>query len=330
MLYNKFLFGVIMIKKQDKNLTIKKDRYLIHISNNITLAQKKLHNALIYKAKKDLFQDNTQRIFTIDIVELNNLTGVNISNNIQLKTELKALTKINVEYIGFKSSSDLTETDWGYFNLLSEVNLKNSIVTFEFSSSVLKAIYNPTIFTVLELTTIKNFTSKFSLALYEFLKDRKTYIPVLTITDCKKMLVGDVSLFERFQNFKKDVLDIATNEITLKSDLIASYELVKNKNTYTHIKFKSIPKEPEGTYNKLENEIIQQLKEYFVKKDKSFDFDSRFEKVEFIKDNDKLVIKTLPELEYKKQWLIDNNFDKKIKNILFQQFNIIFKEVVLK
>ncbi len=317
------------IKKENKKLIIKKDRCLISISNDITLTQRKVYNALLFNTKKQLLNNTNKRIFEIELTELEKIADIKNTNRVYLKKEIKELMTKTIEF-DIIDNDDLNNIDYDVSTFISRVKIQKGVIQYEFSSLILQMIYKPNIFTLLELNQINTLTSKFSLALYEFLKDRKTFIPKISITDCKKMLIGDVELYTEFRNFRLRVLDVATKEITDKTDLIVSYELIKNKNTYTHIKFNAIPKEPEVITIKLENEIIEKIKEFLVKKDKSFDFDSRFEGVEFIKDNDNLIIKTLPELEYKKQWLIDNNFDKKIKNIIFQQCNITFKDVVLK
>jgi plasmid replication initiation protein len=317
------------IKKENKKLIIKKDRCLISISNDVTLTQRKIYNALLFTAKKCLFKDKTQRTFEIELSELELITNIKNTNRVYLKKEIKELMTKTIEF-DIIDNDDLNIIDYEASTFIASIKIKNAIVKYEFSSLILEMIDKPKKFAILELNQISAFTSKFSLALYEFLKDRKTFIPKITILDCRKMLVGDVKLFKMFADFKKDVLDKATNEITEKTDLIASYELIKHKNTYTHIIFKSIQKEQESNAIKLDSEITEKLIIELNKSDKLDSFKMRYDDnpLEFQIIDKELVI--ISPAEHFTQWLIDNHFDNKIKNILHLKFNLTFNKVILK
>ncbi len=313
------------IKKENKKLIMKKDRCLISISNDITLTQRKVYNALLFNTKKQLLKDSNKRIFEIELTELENI--LNIKNNrVFLKKEIKDLMDKIIEF-DVIDEKDENNIKLKRSHFIASVDIESGLLKYDFSMIILQMIDNPNIFTLLELNQMNVLNSKFSLSLYEFLKDRKAFIPKLTITDCKKMLVGDLTLYQDIRDFKKRVLEVATKEITDKTDLIASYELIKNKNTYTHIKFNAIPKEPEGIYNKLEPETLQKLMTELNKND-SFVIRNEEKSLEFqIIDKDLIVITPA---EHFKQWLTDNHFDNKIKNILYTQFNLIFDKVIFK
>jgi hypothetical protein len=320
----------MVITKQDKKLIIKKDRCLISISNDVTLTQRKIYNALLFNTKKCLFKDKTQRTFEIELSELELITNIKNTNRVYLKKEIKDLMTKTIEF-DIIDNDNLNIIDYEASTFIASIKIKNAIVKYEFSSLILDMIDKPKQFAILELNQISAFTSKFSLALYEFLKDRKTFIPTLTITDCRKLLVGDLNLYsERFQNFKVKVLDIAIKEITEKTDLIASYELIKHKNTYTHIIFKSVQKEQESNAIKLDSEITEKLIIELNKSDKLDSFKMRYDdnKLKFQIIDKELVI--ISPAEHFTQWLIDNHFDNKIKNILHLKFNLTFNKVILK
>jgi len=314
------------IKKENKKLTIKKDRCLISISNDITLTQRKVYNVLLFNTKKQLFTDSNKRIFEIELTELEKLADIKNTNRVYLKKEINELATKTIEF-DIIDDNDLNNIDSDISTFVSRIKIKNGVVKYEFSSLILEMIDKPNIFTLLELNQINTLTSKFSLSLYEFLKDRKKKKKKITIADCKKMLVGDLNLYQDIRDLKKRVLEVATKEITDKTDLIASYELIKNKNTYTHIKFNAIPKEPEVITIKLEPETLQKLMTELNKND-SFVIRNEEKSLEFqIIDKDLIVITPA---EHFKQWLIDNHFDNKIKNILYTQFNLVFDKVIFK
>jgi hypothetical protein len=317
------------IKKENKKLIIKKDRCLISISNDITLTQRKVYNALLFNTKKQLLKDSNKRIFEIELTELEKIADIKNTNRVYFKKEINDLMDKVIEF-DIIDNDDLNNIDSDRSHFISRVKIKNGVIQYEFSSLILEMIDKPNIFTLLELNQINTLTSKFSLALYEFLKDRKNFIPKITITDCKKLLVGDIELYNEFRNFRLRVLEVATNEITEKTDLIASYELIKHKNTYTHIIFKSVQKEQESNAIKLDSEITEKLIIELNKSDKLDSFKMRYDdnKLKFhIQENELIIISPA---EHFKQWLIDNHFDNKIKNILHLKFNLTFNKVILK
>ncbi len=191
----------------------------------------------------------------------------------------------------------------------------------------------PKPYAIFDLLQLSNFTSKFSVALYEFIKTKTKFIPEMELTEFRKLIVGDLNLYEDIDNLKKWVINVATKEITEKTNLNVSYKLISYKGRkYTHIQLnvteKKFPEiEDENKVEKLDEKLSAQLFEEINKIDEMVTL--RFEGIHFYKEGTTLIVKTpFPHIN---QWLIDNHFPNKIKHILFNKLdNSDFANVEIK
>lgn len=317
---------MVLKKKISKTITIFKDKDLIMMSNNITLNQRKLYNVLLYKAKQELLKNDKKNVFKIDVKELENISQISISNREQLTVELKGLMQTIIEFVG---------SDNKYFKmsvLVSYIEYKEGFVIYELTNFLCDMLLTiPKQFAIIDLISIGSFKSKFSIALYEYLKTKTKYIPELELIEFKKIIIGDVNLYSDIKNLKADVLNIATKEITDKTNLNVTYDLISYKGKkYTHIQFFVTMKEPETNTIKLDSETMEKLIIELNKGDKLDSFQNRYNDngLEFQIIDKELIVKT--PAEHFKQWLMDNHFDNKIKNILHLKFNLAFDKVILK
>ena len=108
-------------------------------------------------------------------------------------------------------------------------------------------------YTQAELVTYLGMKSKYAKRLYELLKSRvrmkypDAYSPAAAeyaLEELKRLL--DAELYVHYRNFKQKVLDPAMAEITAATDIIASYEPVKEGRKTTAIVFSMQLKEPRG------------------------------------------------------------------------------------
>jgi plasmid replication initiation protein len=318
---------MVLKKKISKTITIFKDKDLIMMSNNVTLNQRKLYNVLLYNARQELLKNENKNVFKIDVKELENISQISISNREQLTVELKGLMQTIIEFVG---------SDNKYFKmsvLVSYIEYKEGFVIYELTNFLCDMLLTiPKQFAIIDLISIGSFKSKFSVALYEYLKTKTKFIPELELIEFKKIIIGDVNLYQDIKHLKEKVLNIATNEITEKTNLNVTYDLISYKGKkYTHIQFFVTMKEPEESNAiKLDSEITEKLIIELNKSDKLDSFKMRYDdnKLKFhIQENELIIISPA---EHFKQWLIDNHFDNKIKNILHLKFNLTFDKVILK
>ena len=79
-------------------MEIKKHSSLVQMNNVTTLQQRKAINALIRIAKDQLKRNSEARNFSIDLGIIKKLSGINRNDNSELKSALKALVSLVIEY----------------------------------------------------------------------------------------------------------------------------------------------------------------------------------------------------------------------------------------
>jgi len=226
-----------------KQLIFEKPSATIAISDPMTTIQRKFYNALLYVAKEDLKKEPTKSEFEIPLNELKNFFDIEDKKNTYLKEKLEELVKLTAKY----NILDKDIEEWGIFSLLPFVRIyidkKNNIgiVKFEIPSLVKKAILNKekNFFARLDLVIIRGLSSKYSVILYELLKDYENVeIPEMTMEKFREIF-GITNKYKKIPDLKRRVLNTAINEINNNPEIEweVNYELRKMGPRYTHIKF---------------------------------------------------------------------------------------------
>lgn len=256
----------------DKNTVIvEKPSGAIAISTNknFTALQRKLYDAFLYVAKQELNKNSNTVEFTISLNNVKGFFTENIyKNNKFLKEQILGLMEIIAQYNILNKDKVI---HWEAFSILPRAYIEEGIIVYEIPTPVKKAILNDKgVFAKIDLIIIKNLQSRYSIILYEILKDyRNAEIPEMRIEDFRKIF-GIVNKYKRFPDLKKRVLDPAIKEINENPHIewSISYKLRKAKNNkYTHIKFIKTPKplpelekqKAQETKNKNYKQIVEQL-----------------------------------------------------------------------
>lgn len=196
----------------------------IHISNDITLLQRRAWNVLLAHAYDELPIKEEHSIKISKLVKTLNYESTNIK---YLKETLKALVDTKVEW-------NLLGRDgkevWGVAALLAQVELEahQGTCTYAYAPAIRKRLYNPAIYAKVNLWLQNKFSSKHTLALYECCVDwynvsnRCGETPWIPIPVLRKSLgVPDGTHYE-FKKFNGRVIKKAIDEINTVSDLSVS------------------------------------------------------------------------------------------------------------
>jgi len=237
-----------------KGLIIKKHSAMIQTSvGNLTLTQRKAINFLIYIVQKSGLRSTYQTTVT----EIKQVCNIASTENIELKDQLKALTKTTIEFNYLDKDK---KNVWEISALLAGCRVvpKTGIIEFAFSPFLLERILHPEMYAPLNVVLISGLKCTYSLILYEFLRDYVSApsVPILTIEEFKNLLGIDETKYKFFPNFKRNVLVPATEEVNLKTDVFCRYELIKEagiRNKYSHIHFFVTKKTGNLTYEKKQD-----------------------------------------------------------------------------
>ena len=167
-----FIYTMKQVSLFNGNVTqIKKHSSIIQISNIVKLQQRKAFNMFLYIAKETLKKNPQASMFNIDLATLKKTAGIKETNNKEVKTLLESLVNIVIEYNVLNKDQKV----WGVFALVSQVQVLTvnniSTVNFAFPPAILDTIQYPSIYTKLDLLIMRDLKSKYSIAMYEILKD---------------------------------------------------------------------------------------------------------------------------------------------------------------
>jgi len=210
----------------------------IQIENNITLLQRRAWNILLANAYDEL---PTKSQHQIHVIELMRSLEFHSKNEDYLKEALKALVSCSVEWnVLDKDGSER----WGVAALLAEVEIENSICTYEYGSTFRRILHNPRMYARLCLSLQNRFHSKHALALWElctdYLGSGREYgeTPFIPLEVFRKLMGIAKDEYPRFNNLTLRVINPALAEINSVSDFRVSVDYQRQGRKVIALKFK--------------------------------------------------------------------------------------------
>lgn len=262
---------------------LKKHAAVIHSASQLTLIQRKLCNALLYKAYPEL---QTLVIHEITIRELLDLIGFSSHNHTVVKEALKSLIKTIIEWNVLDENN---EEDWTASSILASVRLKGPYCYYSYSAHLRELLHQPSMYGRLNMEIQSQFKSAYGLVLYEncMRYRRLQYTRWFELPMFRKLMgiMGDQ--YPIFRDFKRRVLDVGIKEVNQFSDLEITPEFKRTARAVIAIRFllrtKIIPVEHKlvphfviedsllqslstnfGLTTKLANELIAQYGSVFI------------------------------------------------------------------
>lgn len=199
------------IDKQEP-ATLIKHSAAIHISNSLTLIQRKLFNLLLQNAYPDLL---TKETYQIPIPEIKARMRYDSKNDDPLKDALRVLNQTQLEWNVLQKDR---EERWGIGSCLADAEIANGICEYSYSPKMRKLLGSPTVYARLNLEVQNTFRSKHALALWEFLEDalgarRDSAAYTISVPDFRKLMAIEPTQYPEFKDLSKRVLQPATQEI---------------------------------------------------------------------------------------------------------------------
>ena len=210
----------------------------IQIQSKITHLQRRAWNVLLANAYDEL---PNREIHRVSVAELATSLGFNSHNEDHLKETLKALVDCTVEWnILGKDKKE----DWGVASLLASVRIKDGVCTYSFAAHLRYKLYNPRIYTKLNLRLQNRFTHRYALILWEVCFDyfdiarnqgETPFIPIETFRD----LMGlDKDEYPLFKEFNRNVIKPAIQEINALTNFFIEIEPKRIGRKIAELKFR--------------------------------------------------------------------------------------------
>lgn len=253
--------GIIMDELDNKYLN--KHVAAIHCSNNIGLLQRKIFNALLYKAYPKLLEND---FHYISLSEISKLIDYNSKDSSKLKQAFKSLQTTTVEWNIIEDGDASDDEVWCSSTLLasSVIDRKRGFCRYEYSKTLSSLLYQPDIYARIDLGIQNKFNSSYGLALYENcvrFKNVRTTGWIAIDTFRKLMGIAD-SKYSKFSDFNKRVLSPAITEINKISDINVDLQMNRVAQQVVSLKFTIAMKKtikPLGTTSS--KEIVSDYKE---------------------------------------------------------------------
>ena len=185
----------------------------IQIQSKITHLQRRAWNVLLANAYNEL--PNTD-IHRVSVAELARKLGYASNDTEHLKETLEALGACQVKWNVLNKDK---QEKWGFANLLASANIENGICTYGFAPHLRLQLYNPRIYTKLNLRLQNQFTSKYALILWEvcfdyFDADRQQgETPFIPLETFKTLMGLEETDYPVYKVLNQSVIKSAVKEI---------------------------------------------------------------------------------------------------------------------
>src|SRR5258708_1973526 len=149
-------------EKKEVRKEIKKHAATIHCSNTLSLLQRKITNALLYHAYKELMLKDEHEI---TVKQLCRLIGYQGNNHSAIKDAFKGLLSTVIEW---NLINDETGTEnWSASSIIASVSLQGPLCYYAYSPRMKQLLHSPSMFCKINLFIQSHFKSSYGLSLYE-------------------------------------------------------------------------------------------------------------------------------------------------------------------
>lgn len=219
-------------------LTLRKHVAAVHCTG-LGLLQRKVFNVLLVNAYDELLTKAQHRI---DLAVLRVMIDYNSRDRGPLKDALRAIRAVPVEF-NLLGDGDPEDPPWTVTGLIAEASIEDGMVVYSFGPKMAEALYNPSIYALINLRVQSRLTSSFALNLYENLARFRNVGSTgwIALETVRKMLDAVAPLYDEFKRLNTRVLQKAIDECNRKSDLSVAMEVRRHATKgrpVSHLKFK--------------------------------------------------------------------------------------------
>ncbi|RYE15547.1 MAG: RepB family plasmid replication initiator protein [Rickettsiales bacterium] len=221
----------------------------IHVTNTISIIERKISNILLKNSFQNLSIKEKHSITIRDIISL---LGWSSDNNQEL---IKAsLRKLNSTQIEWNILGKDKKNEWGVATIISSAKISKGICEYSYSPILRELLAIPNIYAKLNMAIQAKFSSKYSLALWEFLiemlcraKKNSITTQFIELESIKKILgANGIKIYEEFKILNRDILKKAICEINSISDIDVEHFTKKHGKRVAAIAFKISKKQDFG------------------------------------------------------------------------------------
>ncbi|WP_124077088.1 replication initiation protein [Burkholderia gladioli] len=216
-----------------KSSELRKHVGTVHVGGDLGLLGRKISNVLLLNAYDDLL---TRVEHKIPVGIMSEMLGFDSKNTGALKDALKKIATTPIEFDILHSTGD---EEWGVTTLLSSANIRNGMVTYEYSRRLADKLANPEIYLLININVQKQFSGAYALALYEnCLRFKRTGSTGWISVDIWRRLLGaEAATYDEFKHFNAEVIKKAVKEVSTVSNILITPEYERQNRRVTKIRF---------------------------------------------------------------------------------------------
>ncbi len=250
---------------EEKQFELKKHVNAIHCTNNLSLVQRKLFNALLFNAYPTLLHQSRFQILAKEVCAL---IGYNSNDYAKLKRALLGLITVAVEWNIIDCDTGI-EKKWKASSILASAELANGVCVYEYSHIMRELLFQPEIYGRINMTLMAKFKSSYGLALYEncIRYQRLPQTPWFPLELFRKLMGVMGTKYSKFKDFKKRVLNTAINEVNAISSINIEAEIERKNQKVVKIRFKLTKSKRDENFKResvsVDKDLRQLLMEVF-------------------------------------------------------------------
>ena len=210
----------------------------IQIQSNITHLQRRVWNVLLANAYDELPNKDIHRV---SVAELAEKLGFDSKNQEHLKEALEALVDHTVEWNILDKEKKYV---WGVASLLASAEIENGICTYAFAPHLRYKLYNPRIYTKLNLRLQNRFMSRYALILWEVCFDyfdtARDYgeTPFIRLEKFRELMGIALDGYPIFKHLNHRVIKPAIKEINELTNFFVEVEQKRESRKVAFLKFR--------------------------------------------------------------------------------------------
>ena len=210
----------------------------IQIQGNITHLQRRVWNVLLANAYDELPNKDIHRV---SVAELAERLGFSSRNQDHLKETLEALVDFTVEWNVLGKDKKQV---WGVASLLASAEIENGICTYGFAPHLRYKLYNPRIYTKLNLRLQNRFADRHSLILWEVCFDYfdaardQGETPFIPLEKFRELMGIAPHEYPAFKTLNHSVIKPAIKEINELTNFFVEVEQKRQGRKISFLKFR--------------------------------------------------------------------------------------------
>jgi|WetSurMetagenome_2_1015567.scaffolds.fasta_scaffold123620_2 plasmid replication initiation protein len=242
----------------DENKLIVKKNLFIEAKFDLTLTELKI--VLIALSKIDKYDSDIieSTIQVKDIIELTNIRNKSVYRNIK-----DTVDNLIGKSLKIKDIKNKEYTAYTWFELIN-YKYNTGYISIQFNHALSPfLLYLKDNFTKYILKDVIHMNSKYSIRIYELLKQyEKIGHRTIKLEDLKELLCVE-SLYSRYCHFKSRILEPSRKEINKYSDLSVSYKEIKEYRKTIEIEFHIIKSDNKDLANYDKFKLIGMIQKYY-------------------------------------------------------------------